>query len=138
MNRFGVHKTMWLGIVFVCCTIIFIAMPCQAEEKALKLDFDSSDPIELNAHIMEINHEKAQLVVAEETILVVDFMIGEHRFFTEITDSKGNPRALESFKVGEVVVIEGFKTSDGVVFASLLQKAKKRQRHDKRKYNRRK
>ncbi len=138
MNRFGVHKTMWLGIVFVCCTIIFIAMPCKAEEKVLKLDFDNSDPIELKAHIMEINHEKAQLVVAEETILVVDFMIGEHRFFTEVTDSNGNPRALESFKVGEVVVIEGFKTSDGVVFASLLQKAKKRHRQDKRKDNRRK
>ncbi len=133
MNRFGLNKTMWPGIIFVCCALVLVAMPCKAEEKALTLDFDNSDPVELKARIMEINHEKAQLVVAEETILVVDFMIGEHHFFTEITDSKGNPRTLESFKVGEVVVIEGFKTSDGVVFASLLQKAKKRRRKVERK-----
>ena len=138
MNRIGLSKSMWLGVVFACCTLIFIAMPCAAAEKALKLDFNDSDPVELKARIMEINHEKAQLVVAEETILVVDFMIGEHRFFTEITDSKGNPRALEAFKVGDVVVIKGFKTSDGFVFASLLQKAEKRQRPVDRKDSHRK
>lgn len=135
MNRFELHKTPGLGVVLACWVFLFIATPCMAAEKALKLDFDDSDPIELSAPIMEINHEKAQLVVAEEVILVVDFMIGEHRFFTEITDAEGDPRAIESFKVGDVVVIKGFKTSDGVVFASLLQKVKKRHRTLKPKFN---
>ncbi len=125
MNRFRLSQPWWLSIVVACCTLLFIAAPGTAEEKALHLDFDSSDPIKLNAHIMEINHAKAQLVVAEELIYVVDFMIGEHRFFTEVTDSKGNPSEFGSFKVGEYVVVEGFKTSDGVVFAFLLQKTGK-------------
>ena len=123
--RFRLNKTTWLSVVFACCTFILIAMPCVAAEKTFKLDFDDSDTVELSAPIMEINHEKAQLVVAEEVIYVVDFMIGEHRFFTEITDSKGNPSILELFNAGDIVLIKGFRTSDGVVFASLLQKAKK-------------
>ena len=126
LNRIRLSKPRWLSIVFTCCTLLFIAAPGTAEEKALHLDFDSSDPIKLNAHIMEINHAKAQLVVAEELVYVVDFMIGEHRFFTEVTDSNGNPSVFESFKVGEYVVVEGFKTADGVVFASLLKKTGKR------------
>ncbi len=125
MNRYRLSQPWWLSIVVACCTLLFIAAPGTAEEKALHLDFDSSDPIKLNSHIMEINHAKAQLVVAEELIYVVDFMIGEHRFFTEVTDPKGNPSDFGSFKVGEYVVVEGFKTSDGVVFAFLLQKTGK-------------
>ena len=132
MNRFKLSR--WLSIVFACCALLFIAASGSAEEKALHLDFDSSDPIKLNAHIMEINHAKAQLVVAEELVYVVDFMIGEHRFFTEVTDSKGNPSEFGSFKVGEYVVVEGFKTSDGVVFASLLQKTGKQKFKSKLKH----
>jgi hypothetical protein len=124
-NRFGHHQSLWQATVFACCAVILVAIPCTAAEKVLKFDFDDSDPVEFSARIMEINHEKAQLVVAEELIYVVDFMIAEHRFFTEINDSKGNPSVLELFKQGDMVLVRGFKTSDGVVFASLLQKAKK-------------
>ena len=132
--RFRLIPSMWLGVVFVCCAIGLSVSPCTATEKTLHLDFDTSDSVELSARIMEINHEKAELVVAEEVIYVVDFMIGEHRFFTEVTDAKGNPKAFESFNEGDIVLVKGFKTSDGVVFASLLQTAKKRpfKRKDKR------
>ena len=103
MNMFIIHKRGWLSVVLACCTLFLIAAPGIAEEKALHLDFDHSDPVTLNARIMEIDHTKAQLVVAEELIYVVDFMIGEHRFFTEVSDSKGNPSALEFFNQGDVV-----------------------------------
>jgi len=125
---------MWPGIAFVCGALLIGVMPGSAAEKALHLDFDNSDPVEFSARIMEINHEKAELVVAEEVIYVVDFMIGEQRFFTEVTDAEGNSKAFEAFNEGDIVLVKGFKTSDGVVFASLLQRAKKRsiKRKDKR------
>jgi hypothetical protein len=100
---------------------------------AQHLDFDQSDPVELRARIMEIDHEKAQLVVAEEVIFVVDFMMGEHRFFTEVVDGEGNPHILESFNEGDSVLVKGFRTSDGVVFASLLQKANNQPRRNRSK-----
>ena len=111
--------------LLACCVVLLYALPAIAEEKTPHLDFDASDPVELRARIMEIDYEKAQLLVAEEVIYVVDFMIGEHRFFTEVTDAEGNPNIIESFNQGDLVLIKGFKTSDGVIFASLLQKAKK-------------
>jgi len=117
-----------LGVVLACYVLLFCPLPGTAEEKNLHLDFDNSDPVEFNARIMEINHEKAELVVAEEVIYVVDIMIGEQRFFTEVTDAEGNPNGFESFNEGDIVLVRGFKTSDGVVFASLLQKAKKQRK----------
>ncbi len=125
-----------LGIVLACCVLLFYPLPGTAEEKNLHLDFDNSDPVEFNARIMEINHEKAELVVAEEVIYVVDIMIGEQRFFTEVTDAEGNPNGFESFNEGDIVLVRGFKTSDGVVFASLLQKAKKQRKKTRPKDNR--
>jgi hypothetical protein len=116
--------------------LLFCPLSGTAEEKNLHLDFDSSDPVEFNARIMEINHEKAELVVAEEVIYVVDIMIGEQRFFTEVTDAEGNPNGFESFNEGDIVWVRGFKTSDGVVFASLLQKAQKQRKKTIHKDNR--
>jgi hypothetical protein len=116
--------------------LLFCPLPGTAEEKNLHLDFDNSDPVEFNARIMEINHKKAELVVAEEVIYVVDIMIGEQRFFTEVTDAEGNPNGFESFNEGDIVLVRGFKTSDGVVFASLLQKAKKQRKKTRPKDNR--
>ena len=123
--RFGLYKTMWPAVVLACCAFLLITMPCTAAEKEFRLDFDDSDPIELSAPIMEIQHGKAQLVVAEEVIYIVDFMIGDQHFFTEIVDAKGDPGILAIFKKGDFVLVKGFKTSDGIVFASLLQKVKK-------------
>ena len=118
----NLKKSFWLGIVLICAVVLFPLRPCDASEKQLHLDFDKSDPVEYIARIMEISHAKAQLVVAEETILVVDFMIGAHRFATEVTDEAGHSKPFESFKRGDLVCVKGFKNTDGFVFASVLQK----------------
>ena len=117
-----------LGMLSLCWLGLLCPLSGTAAEVKHKLDFDNSDPVELRAKIMEIDHEKAQLVVAEEVILVVDFMIGEHRFFTEVTDAEGNPHIFESFNEGDYVLVKGFKNADGVVLASLLQKDKKQRK----------
>ena len=115
-------KSFWLGLVLMCAVVLFPLRRGDAAEKQLFLDFDQSDPVEYIAPIMEISHDKGQLVVAEATILVVDFMIGGHRFATEVTAEAGNPKPFEFFKRGDIVFVTGFKNADGFVFASLLQK----------------
>jgi hypothetical protein len=125
-----------LGFVSACWLLLMGPLPATAAENNLQLDFDNSDPVELRAKIMEIDHEKARLVVAEEVIFVVDFMIGEYRFFTEVNDAEGNPYIFEDFHEGDYVLVKGFKNADGVVMASLLQKAEKQRKRIRHKDNR--
>ena len=118
----GIRKSGCLFIALVCCVVLPAAGPCESPEIKLHLDFDTSDPVEYRGRIMEISHEKAQLVVAEDTILVVDLKVGAYRLTTAVTDDSGNSVLLESFKRGDNVLVQGFKNEDGIVFASLLQK----------------
>jgi hypothetical protein len=111
-------------ILLIGWAVIFPIKPAAAESKSLTFDVDNSAPVEYQARIMEIDYEKAQLVVAEDPILVVDLMVEGKRFTTQVTDAKGKPKSLASFKAGDMVLIQGFKNSDGVVFASLIQKLK--------------
>jgi len=113
--------SVWMIILLIGCAAFFPIKPWAAETKSLTLDFDNSDPVEYHARIMEIDYEKAQLVVAEDPILVVDLMVRGERFATQVTDANGKPKPLASFKAGDMVLIQGFKNSDGVVFASLIQ-----------------
>ena len=113
--------SVWLIILMIGCAAIFPIKLRAAESKSLTLDFDDSDPVEYHARIMEIDYEKAQLVVAEDPILVVDLLVRGERFATQVTDARGKPKPLASFKAGDMVLIQGFKNSDGVVFASLIQ-----------------
>jgi len=125
---YGLHKSGWVRIALVCCVVVLLTLrPCESSEIKMALDFDASDPVEYRGRIMEINYAKAQLVVAEETILVVDLMVGAHRLTTEVADNAGNLIPLESFKRGDTVLVRGFKNADGIVFAALLQELKSRQ-----------
>jgi hypothetical protein len=109
-------------ILLIGCAAIFPIKPWAAEPKSLTLDFDASDPVEYQARIMEIDYEKAQLVVAEDPILIVDLMVAGERLATRVTDANGKPKPLAFFKAGDMVFIQGFKNADGVVFAAVIQK----------------
>ena len=119
MNRLWI--SVWMVILLIGWAVIFPIKPAAAESKSLTLDFDNSDPVEYHARIMEIDYENAQLVVAEDPILVVDFTVRGERFATQVTDAGGKPKPLASFRVGDTVLIQGFKNSDGIVFAWLIQ-----------------
>ena len=93
------NKSGWMLIALVCCVVIISVKPCESsenKENKMALDIDASDPVEYRGLIMEINHAEAQLVVAEETVLVVDLMVGNYRLTTEVTDDSGNLKPLES------------------------------------------
>ena len=84
--------------------------------------FDDCDPFEARALIMEVHRKKAQLVVAEQTIYIVDMGIGGQRLITEITDMLGNQTDLGSLSQGQWVYVKGFKHINGGVVASLIQR----------------
>ena len=119
INRLSI--SVWMIILLLGAAAILPMKPWAAEPKPLTIDFDNSDPVEYQARIMEIDVEKAQLVVAEDLILVVDLLVRGERFATRVTDSNGIPKPLAAFKPGDMVLVQGFKNADGVVFATLIQ-----------------
>ena len=120
MNR--LKKSLWLAILVVCCAVVVPMPPCDASERKLNFDFDVSDPVEYRARIMAINYAKAQLVVAEQTVHVVDLISGEQRFTTALKNAKGKSIALELFEKGDLVLIEGLRQPNGSIIASFIQK----------------
>ena len=83
--------------------------------------FDRCDPVEYRAPIMEVHPEHQQLVVAEQTIYVVDRILDNVEFKTSLIDAYGNPVSLEDLETGQQVLVLGFKSPDGGVVASLIQ-----------------
>ena len=114
--------SVWMIILLIGCGAVLPIRSRAAEPKLSAFDFEICAPVEFQARIMEIDYEKAQLVVAEDPILVVDFMVEGKRFATRVIDANGKPKRLASFRAGDMVHIQGFKNSDGVVFAALIQK----------------
>ena len=114
--------SVWMIILLIGCGAVLPIRSRAAEPKLSAFDFEICAPVEFQARIMEIDYEKAQLVVAEDPILVVDFMVEGKRFATRVIDANGKPKPLASFRAGDMVHIQGFKNSDGFVFAALIQK----------------
>jgi hypothetical protein len=106
----------------VCCVVAMPMKPCASSEPTFNFDFDISDPVEYRARIMTINYAKAQLVVGEHTIQVVDLISGEQRFTTALKNANNEALALELFQKGDLVLIEGLKQPDGSIIASIIQK----------------
>jgi len=115
-------KSFW-RIVFVAMVIVLSPLNISANpEQNPDIDFENSDPVEYRAVIMEIYYDQARLIAAEETIFAVDFTLGEMRFLTQVLDAKGKPKPLESFKKGDLILVQGFRHLNGGVVASLIQK----------------
>jgi hypothetical protein len=83
--------------------------------------FDRCDPVEYRAPIMEVHPERQQLIVAEQSIYVVDRILDNVEFKTSLIDAYGNPLSLGDLEVGQQVLVLGFKSPDGGVVASLIQ-----------------
>lgn len=116
----------FVKLVYRCLFIGFALLMLPANSFAgsdiLKnFSFDDCDPFEARARIMEVHSKKAQLVVAEQTIYVVDLSLGDRRLITELTDAGGNRMDFGAFSRGQWVYVKGFKHIDGGVVASLVQ-----------------
>ncbi|MBE9545666.1 MAG: hypothetical protein IMF02_14315 [Proteobacteria bacterium] len=84
-------------------------------------DLDDADPVEFSSGIMEIDYDKAMLVVAENEVMIVDLLIGDEQFSTQVTNSEGEVISIESLYKGQKVLVQGLKLNDGRVVASMVQ-----------------
>ena len=87
-------------------------------------DLDDADPVEFSSGIMEIDYDKAMLVVAENEIMIVDLVIGNEQFTTRVTNPEGEEISIESLNKGQKVLIQGLKLDDGRVLALMVQQIK--------------
>jgi hypothetical protein len=114
-------KAVWLVLVFGM-GILTLTTNSPAESNFLtNFSFDDCDPFEARARIMGVNGKKAQLVVAEQTVYVVDLSLGDQHLITELTDADGNRMDFGAFNQGQWVYVKGFKHIDGGVVALLVQ-----------------
>ena len=71
--------------------LLMVSSNSSAETNILKnFSFDDCDPFEARALIMEVRSNRAQLVVAEQIIYVVNARLGNERLITELADADGN------------------------------------------------
>ncbi len=84
-------------------------------------DLDDADPVEFSSGIMEIDYDKAMLVVAENEVMIVDLLIGDEQFSTQVTNLEGEVISIESLYKGQKVLVQGMKLDDGRVVASMVQ-----------------
>ena len=113
------HMMRWcviIGIGLLVCPV-----GGMASDLFQKFEFDRCDPVEYRALIMEVHPERGQLIVAEESIYVVDRVLDNVQFKTSLIDAYGNPLSLQNLEVGQHVLVLGFKSPDGGVVASLIQ-----------------
>ena len=82
---------------------------------------DDADPVKFSSGIMEIDYDKAMLVVAENEIMIIDLLIGDEQFTTQVTNAKGEEISIESLYKGQKVLVQGLKLDDGRVVASMVQ-----------------
>jgi hypothetical protein len=70
---------------------------------------------------MEIDYEKAMLVVAENKVLIVDMEFGGEQLTTKLTNPEEEAILLEALVPGQTVMVQGFKLDDGRVIAYQVQ-----------------
>ena len=87
-----------------------------------ELDFNDCDSVKLQGAVMSVNHGNKTVTVAEKEIRLMDVASNDQRLKTVLMNIDGRPEKMESFKVGQVVQVEGFEHPDGFVAASKIQK----------------
>ncbi len=121
MNRNS--PKMWLlrAILTISLTIAWGSGSALAESAAITpADIKFSEPYEITAKIMEIDHGKYRLIVAEREVYAVDFVIGSETIKTVITNSDGDGVLFDDLERGQKVRISGMKLPDGRVIAEDL------------------
>lgn len=94
----------------------------------INIDLENSEPVEINALIMEVNTAKSYMIVAEKKINITSFKDGKKIYKTKLMNKKGRVVQLSSFKEGQRVLVKGVKLIDGQIVALEIKKI------DKKKY----
>jgi len=94
----------------------------------LNIDLENSEPVEINAVIMEVNTAKSYMIVAEKKINIISFKDGKKIYKTKLMNEKGRVVQLGSFKERQRVLVKGVKLIDEQIVALEIKKI------DKKKY----
>ncbi len=122
-NVHSLKRCLW---ALLTVTLIVYGCPDQSRAASKPITPDEllySGPFEITSRIMEIDHGKNMLVVAEYGIYVVDVMVGEEHLLTVLSDAEGSTVSYESFARGQTVLVRGLQLPDGRVIAELIQLA---------------
>lgn len=71
---------------------------------------------------MSVNPKNKTITVAEREIRLMDVGADDQRLKTALMNTDGKPEKIESFKVGHLVLVQGFQHPEGFVAASKIQK----------------
>jgi len=112
----------WLG--FMISLLGLNSSTCAQEPPQIiyELDFNDCDLVKLQGAVMSVNPKNKTITVAEKEIRLMDVGADDQRIKTALMNTDGKPEAIESFKVGHLVRVEGFEHADGFVAASKIQK----------------
>lgn len=94
----------------------------------INIDLENSEPVEINALIMEVNTAKSYMIVAEKKINIISFKDGKKIYKTKLMNKKGRVVQLSSFKEGQRVLVKGVKLINEQIVALEIKKI------DKKKY----
>lgn len=120
-------KGLILCLIISICVFLYPAYNSYAFSW-LNIDLENSEPVEINAMIMEVNTVKSDMIVAEQRIGIKSFKDGKKIYKTKLMNEKGSVVQLSSFKEGQRVLVKGVQLSDEIVLALEIKKI------DKKKY----
>ena len=114
------RKTLLLCLVVGMCGLLY---PANAGAFSGKNVFPQGvEPFELYGNIMEVNTQKAYLIVAEKKISLTGFKVGDQVIETTFLDARGRPAQVTSFREGQRVLVQGVTLPDGTMVAGRVQK----------------
>ena len=123
-NKIGIDIVAVLVIFFCSLPLVAFSQPVAG------FDIDDSDPVKLTSKIMEVHPEEGRLVVAEQQVWIVDFVMGNGQpFKTALENTHGNPISLETFAKRQLVMVQGFKLPDGRIIALRVKQVKEREKY---------
>ena len=112
-----------LWTIFAAALLVY-GCPNQSRAAAPSItpeELEYSGPFEMTGRIMDIDHGKNMLILAENKIYVVDLMVGAEHLMTMISDADGGALAFEALDRGQTVLVRGLQLPDGRVIAELIQ-----------------
>jgi len=117
-------KTLFLLIAIGMCVLSYPNNTTALSKESI--DFESMEPVEINAVISEINLREAYLIVGEKKILLIEFKVGSKHYRTAFVNERGNTSYITSLRAilwkGERVLVRGFKLANGDIVAGIIKK----------------
>lgn len=95
-----------------------------------RIDFDSMEPIKINAVIHDINVKEKYLIVGEQKVYLVEFKLGSDEYQSAFVDQRGDTSYITSLRAskwkGKRVIVQGFKLKNGDIVAGTIKKIRTR------------